>query len=123
MNNNTARNLETYVQPEIEQQPKQRTTRRTRTKSVPISKTEGFLLAGLGIVTMVLMIALVSVKVSATVSQQQLQKINSAVDSTTSKNVDLRQEVGELSSSQRLTEYAQSHNMNLSNDNVRNVSK
>lgn len=122
---NTARNYESYAQPQIKENPQQEPSRKSRvhTKSVPVSKLESVLLMLLGLITMVLMVALVSVKVSTTVSQQQLQKINNSVDSTISKNVDLRQEVGELTSSQRLTEYAQTHNMTLNNDNVRNVSK
>ncbi|GKQ42853.1 cell division protein FtsL [Companilactobacillus sp. RD055328] len=123
--NNTARDFELYEQPQTIQQPKrqQEPEKQSRVKRVPISRVEGLLLASLGLVTMALMIALVSVKVSITVSQQQLQKVNTSVDTITSKNVDLRQEVGELTSSQRLTEYAQAHGMTLSDNNVRNVTK
>lgn len=124
-NNNTARNYETYTYEQPLRQPETRreTVKKVQTKSVPVSKLEGLLFAALGVVTMVLMIALVSVKVSTTITSQQLQKASNSLDSVTSKNVDLRQEVGELTSSQRLTQYAQQHNMNVSNANVRNVSK
>lgn len=121
--NNTARDFELYEQPQIIEQPNQEPTRRAQTKKVPLSRREGLLLAVLGVVTMVMMIALVSVKVSITVSQQQLQKVNASVDNVTSRNVDLRQEVGELTSSQRLTAYAQDHGMKMSDNNVRNVTK
>lgn len=123
---NTARNYESYlpkrtqtqkqVEPELENIA-------TNSSRVAVSKQEARLLAAFGAILMILMVSLVSIKVSITVSQQQLQKVNNSIDAVSSKNVDLRQEVGELTSAQRLTKYAKKHNMTLSDKNVRNVSK
>lgn len=123
---NTARNYESYlpkrtqtkkqVEPEIESVA-------ANSNKVAISKQEARLLAAFGAILMILMVSLVSIKVSITVSQQQLQKVNNSIDAVSSKNVDLRQEIGELTSAQRLTKYAKNHNMTLSDKNVRNVSK
>lgn len=123
---NTARNYESYLPKRTPAQENDGLGHKSvavSSKKVAISKQEARLLAALGAIMMVLMISLVSIKVSITISQQQLQKVNNSIDNVTSKNVDLRQEIGELTSAQRLAKYAKKHDMTLSDKNVRNVSK
>lgn len=117
--NNTARNLEVYLD-----QPQQDLRKNNNpAKKIAFSAKEKILVGILAVVTLFMMLFLISEKVSITVSQQRLQKVNTSVELITSKNVDLRQEIGELTSSARLTEYAHKHGMTLSDKNVRNVSK
>lgn len=116
---NTARKYQNY-----EEVPNNvQTEVRRQSKKVPYSTKEALLVAASGALIMILMVTLVSIKVGITASQQRLQQVSDKTEKITNKNVVLRQEIGELTSSQRLTEYAKNHDMVLSDKNVRNVSK
>ncbi|MFD1471466.1 cell division protein FtsL [Companilactobacillus mishanensis] len=119
----TARDLTNYET--VVAQPKQETNTQTLTVThkVAISKTESLLLIGLGILTVCLMTALVSVKVSMTSAQNHLDAITTQITNTNTNNVNLQQEVSEMTSYDRLSKFAKKHNLKMSNKNVRNVTK
>ncbi|GEO77877.1 cell division protein FtsL [Companilactobacillus mindensis] len=116
----TARNLQDYQevaqpQPAVQAAPK--------TRSVPLSKFETFSIVGLGLLAMVLMVTLVSIKVSMTSSQNKLDSLTTQITKTNTSNVNLRQEISELTSFDRFSSFAKKHNLKMSDNNVRNISK
>lgn len=117
----TARNLQNYESVETAPQVKQQT--QAVPHKVAISKTETMLMVGLGILTMVLMVALVTMKVSETSAQNSLDTVTTKISNTTTNNVNLQQEVSELTSYDRLSNFAKKHNLKMNNSNVRNVTK
>jgi len=116
----TARNLQEY-QPATQPEPKVQAEPKTR--SVALSKFEIFSMVGLGLLTLALMIALVNVKVSMTSSQNQLDSLTTKITKTNTSNVNLRQEISELTSFDRFSSFAKEHNLKMSDNNVRNISK
>lgn len=119
----TARNLQNYETVEAEPEQQVQTKAIAVTHKVAISKTESLLLVGLGILTVVLMTALVTMKVSLTSAQNSLDTVTTQISNTTTNNVNLQQEVSELTSYDRLSKFAKKHDLKMSNQNVRNVSK
>ncbi|KRL67920.1 cell division protein FtsL [Companilactobacillus versmoldensis] len=117
----TARNLENYQTVETGTQTQAKPT--TVTHKVAISKTESLLLVGLGLLTLCLMTALVTMKVSMTSAQNNLDSVTTKITNTTTNNVNLQQEVSELTSYDRLSNFAKKHNLKMNNKNVRNVTK
>jgi cell division protein FtsL len=117
----TARNLQSYET--VKAEPKQKAQSVVVTHKVAISKTESLLLIGLGILTVCLMTALVTVKVSMTSAQNNLDAVTTQISNTTTNNVNLQQEVSELTSYDRLSNFAKKHDLKMSNKNVRNVAK
>ncbi|WP_099974637.1 cell division protein FtsL [Lactobacillus terrae] len=93
------------------------------TRKVPISPMEVISIIGVAIVTMILMVSLVTLRASMTTSQNKLNKINTEASQTTTNNVNLQQEISELTSYDKLSAFAAEHNLKMSNENVRNVSK
>ncbi|WP_125707965.1 cell division protein FtsL [Companilactobacillus zhongbaensis] len=119
----TARNLQSYETAESNPQTQVQTQTNTATHKVAISKTESFLLVALGVLTVVLMTALVTTKVSQTVAQNNLTDVTTKISKTNTNNVNLQQEVSELTSYDRLSSFAKKHDLKMSNKNVRNVTK
>ncbi|AKP66407.1 cell division protein FtsL [Companilactobacillus ginsenosidimutans] len=117
----TARNLQSYET--VETEPQVKSQEIAVTHKVAISKTESLLLIGLGILTLCLMTALVTMKVSMTSAQNSLDTVTTQISNTTTSNVNLQQEVSELTSYDRLSSFAKKHNLKMSNENVRNVAK
>ncbi|WP_129044823.1 cell division protein FtsL [Companilactobacillus metriopterae] len=93
------------------------------TRKVPISPMEVISIIGVAIVTMILTVSLVTLRASMTTSQNKLNKINTEASQTTTNNVNLQQEISELTSYDKLSAFAAEHNLKMSNENVRNVSK
>ncbi|NVY95672.1 cell division protein FtsL [Lactobacillus sp. DCY120] len=92
-------------------------------RAVPFSFGEKMAVLGLGIVTLVLMLTLVGIRTLGSQQQHRLQDITAAVQTSKSKNSNLRQEIGELTSSSRLADIAQQHHLKLNADRIRNISK
>jgi len=116
----TARNLQDYqeaapAQPAVQASPKSR--------SVALSKFETCSIVGLALLTLALMVTLVSIKVSMTSSQNQLDSLTTQITKTNTSNVNLRQEISELTSFDRLSSFAKKHDLKMSDNNVRNISK
>lgn len=119
----TARNLQNYESVQTNTETNSVSDVNVGTKKVAISKLESLLLVGLGVLTIVLMTALVTVKVSETSSQNSLDAITTKITNTNTNNVNLQQEVSEMTSYDRLSKFAKKHNLKLNNQNVRNVTK
>ncbi|KRO00242.1 cell division protein FtsL [Companilactobacillus kimchiensis] len=116
----TARNLQEYQeavepQPELQAAPK--------TGSVALSKFETLSIVGLGLLMLALMVTLVSIKVSMTSSQNKLDSLTTQITKTNTSNVNLRQEISGLTSFDRFSSFAKKHNLKMSDNNVRNISK
>lgn len=120
MRESTARNLQNYEEIQPQQKPVETPKISGR---VAISKLEISLLVGLGVLILSLMVALVSINVSMTAAQNNLDAITSKINKTSTENVNLRQEISEMTSFDRLSSFAKEHNLKMSNKNVRNVSK
>ncbi|WP_338231381.1 cell division protein FtsL [Companilactobacillus muriivasis] len=116
----TARNLQDY---QTAAQPEPKVQAEPKTRSVALSKFEIFSIVGLGLLTLALMVALVSIKVSMTSSQNRLDSLTTQVSKTNTSNVNLRQEISELTSFDRFSSFAKKHNLKMSDNNVRNISK
>ncbi|PMD67735.1 cell division protein FtsL [Companilactobacillus nuruki] len=116
---NTARNLQDYQ----EAQPEQKVQVAPKTSSVALSKFETFSIVGLALLTLALMVTLVSIKVSMTSSQNKLDSLTTQISKTNTSNVNLRQEISELTSFDRFSSFAKKHNLKMSDNNVRNISK
>lgn len=116
----TARNLEDY---QVAEQPKQVVQAAPKTNSVALSKFEICSIVGLAILTLALMVTLVSIKVSMTSSQNKLDSLTTQISKTNTSNVNLRQEVSELTSFDCLSSFAKKHNLKMNDNNVRNISK
>ncbi|MFC6323446.1 cell division protein FtsL [Companilactobacillus baiquanensis] len=118
MRESTARNLQNYE--EVQQEP---IATPKISRRVAISKLEISLLVGLGVLVLSLMVTLVGINVSMTAAQNNLDEITTKVNKASTENVNLRQEISEMTSFDRLSSFAKEHNLKMSNKNVRNVSK
>ncbi|WP_062324754.1 hypothetical protein [Holzapfeliella floricola] len=81
------------------------------------------MLLGLGATGFVAMIALVFTSVLSTQSQQNLQSINASITQTQNKNIDLQQDIGELTNNQKLADITQQNHLQLIEGNIRNIQK
>ncbi|MFD1418757.1 cell division protein FtsL [Companilactobacillus keshanensis] len=120
MRESTARNLQNYE--EVQPQTKAVETPKISGR-VAVSKLEISLLICLGALVLSLMVALVSINVSMTAAQNNLDNITSKINKTSTENVNLRQEISGMTSFDSLSSFAKEHNLKMSNKNVRNVSK
>ncbi|GEO47641.1 cell division protein FtsL [Companilactobacillus kimchii] len=116
----TARNLQDY---QVAPQPEKVVQAAPKVHSVKLSKFETVSIVGLSLLTLALMVALVSIKVSMTSSQNELDSLTNQISKTNTSNVNLRQEISELSSFDRFSSFAKKHNLKMSDNNVRNISK
>ena len=116
----TARNLQEY---QVEQQPQEQVQSTPKTSSVALSKFEILSIVTLALLTLGLMVTLVSIKVSMTSSQNKLDSLTTQITKTNTSNVNLRQEISELTSFDRFSSFAKKHNLKMSDNNVRNISK
>lgn len=119
-NTNAARQL-TQTQPRREVQPK--TTSKTEFKPVAISKFEYLLTTCCALVICVMMITLVSAKISVNNSQRHLQNIQTKISQVNNSNISQQQEIGDATSQSNLQKVADKYKLKDSNTNVRNVNK
>ncbi|MGX4644927.1 cell division protein FtsL [Holzapfeliella sp. JNUCC 80] len=92
-------------------------------QSVKHTASEKMMLLGLGITGFVAMIALVFTSVLSTQAQQHLQSVNSSITQAQNKNIDLQQDIGELTNNQKLASVAQQNQLQLIEGNIRNIQK
>lgn len=90
-------------------------------KSVPWSKFEKALMIIGSAITLGLMTMLVSASVSSTHAQHTLAQQETTVTTKQNHITDLRQEIGELTSSSRMNEIAKQQGLRLIESNIRNV--
>lgn len=122
--NNLARNLaqeepQTYIS----------TPKRVQTPEIGANQRLGLnafekaLIACGSVMLTVLMLVVVSSKISLSDSQHQLQHLDTRITNIHNNNTNLQQQIGELQSSSRLQKIAKENGMSLSNGNIRNVTK
>ena len=88
---------------------------------VPISTFEKTLIFIGSLVVLVIMVLTVSANVTQTKSQQELSEIETKISSRQSSNGDLKQEIGELTSTKRLNKIAHQKGLRIIESNLRNV--
>lgn len=88
---------------------------------VPYNVLEKTLLAIGSIVTSGMMIFLVSSSISATSAQHELSQTQQTVAKEQNRITDLRQEIGELTSTSRLNKIAREKGLTLINKNIRTI--
>ncbi|WP_191988093.1 cell division protein FtsL [Lapidilactobacillus wuchangensis] len=123
MNDNTVRKIETepLVTPSTPVEPAG--VAQAQSTRVAFSGLERICACCTGLLTIALMVFLVHTNVGIAGTQRQLQDVQVKISQIKAANVDLRQEVSELSSSDRLSAYAQKNGLTFNDANVRNVSK
>ena len=113
MADSSARNLNYQQSQQQTEQPKKAIV--LNPKSVPWTAFEKSLVVLGSLITLGLMILLVSASISATSAQHQLANVEQ------SHNTDLRQEIGELTSTTRINKIARDQGLHLVESNIRNV--
>lgn len=73
------------------------------------------------VITLGMMISLVSSSISATSAQHELTRTQQTVAKEQNKITDLRQEIGELTSTSRLNKIAREKGLTLINKNIRTI--
>lgn len=130
MADSTARSYYQFMNeaiPEVKELPRRRTqtpTRRkivTSPKSVPFNRLEKVMLTIGASVAIVMMFVLVAFSISQTSAQRQLQNSNTAVATIKSQNTDLEQEIGELTSTERINKIAKQQGLQLIDSNIRTI--
>lgn len=119
MADSSARSYTTYHVPTPDSKPQKRVA--LDPNKVPINKFEKFLIFVGSLTLLVLMVLTVSASVSQTQSQQQLSQIENKVSAKQSANTDLKQEIGELTSTKRLNKVADQKGLHIIENNIRNV--
>ncbi|QNQ80612.1 cell division protein FtsL [Lactobacillus sp. PV034] len=90
-------------------------------KNVPLNRLEKTLIVLGSLITLVMMTLLVSASISSTNAQHKLTDSEQSVLATQNRNTDLRQEIGELTSSSRMNKIAKQEGLRLIESNIRNV--
>lgn len=88
---------------------------------VPYNFLEKTLLIVGSMITLWMMIFLVSSSISATSAQHELTKTQQSVAKEQNRITDLRQEIGELTSTTRLNKIAREKGLTLINKNIRTI--
>ena len=111
----------------IEYEPRKRNGSKKRQRvildphKVPYSILEKTLLILGSVITLGIMIFLVSSSISATSAQHELTENQQSVAKEQNKVTDLRQEIGELTSTTRLNKVAREKGLTLINKNIRTI--
>lgn len=123
MVSNAARQLAGEQQPQ--QVPEKQVYRQPKVAPSPVrwSKFERFLVVAGSLITLVLMISLLSTKVSINNQQRHLQDIQTQISKAKSNNTSSQQEIAELTSQSHLKSAAHKYGLTDKNSNVRNVNK
>ena len=90
-------------------------------RKVPYSGIEKALMIIGSVITLGMMIFLVSSSISATSAQHELTRTQQTVTKEQNKITDLRQEIGELTSTSRLNKIAREKGLTLINKNIRTL--
>lgn len=120
MADSSARNI-LYGESELNSQQRETQVLVTDPRQVPWSKLEKFLVAAGVLVVLALMAVVTTVSVSSTSAQHTLANVQQSLAQNQNKTTDLRQEIGELTSSSRLNEIAQKQGLTLRDGNIKTV--
>ncbi|MBD5430050.1 cell division protein FtsL [Lactobacillus sp.] len=102
-----------------EQQPQQKIV--LNAGKVPISRLEKFIIVVGSLLSLGMMFLLVSATVAQTSAQHDLANIEQKISSKQSSNTDLRQEIGEMTSTSRMNKIARQEGLSSIENNLRNV--
>ncbi|NRO03391.1 cell division protein FtsL [Lactobacillus helveticus] len=119
MADSSARKIEYEPRKQKGSQKRQRIT--LDPHKVPYNVLEKTLLAIGSIVALEMMIFLVSYSISATSAQHELSQTQQTVAKEQNRITDLRQEIGELTSTSRLNKIAREKGLILINKNIRTI--
>lgn len=92
-------------------------------QKVRYSMFEKVMACVIAVTAVIMMVMLVHTTVSVSTSQRQLQDVQTSITKVKTINMDLQQEIGELSSSDRLAAFAKKNGLTFKEANVRNVTK
>ncbi|WP_235804311.1 cell division protein FtsL [Latilactobacillus graminis] len=120
---NTARQLETPVAPLETQSTIHKHAVISQSKKVAFSAVEKLVASIIGIVFFAMLVSLLTTKIAVVNAQRGLESTTQKMTQVSANNNDLKQEIGELTSSDRLNAFAQKHDLKLNENNIRNVSK
>lgn len=123
MVSNAARKLSGAQFQPLEEERQHQQHPRVKPQAVRWSKFERLLVAVGSLVTLVMMITLLSVKVSINNQQRHLQDLQSQITKIKSSNTSSQQEIAELTSQSHLKSAAHQYGLTDKNSNVRNVNK
>ncbi|MCF1783220.1 cell division protein FtsL [Lactobacillus mulieris] len=123
MADSSARNLNYNYEPSRKARSTFETERRMSVdpNKVPFSWSEIFILIAGSIVTIAMAAMLVFTSVAATSAQHQLANIQTELTSSQTDSSNLRQEIGELTSSSRMNKIAKQEGLSLIESNIRTV--
>ncbi|WP_125581857.1 cell division protein FtsL [Levilactobacillus cerevisiae] len=110
-------------QPQRQAQPQLNPQQHPNSHKLPISKFEKCLLTACGLVLAVMMVCVVSAKITTTNAQHNLQSINSRITTVQNHNTNAQQQINELQSRSRLDKIAKKQGLSLQNARIRNVNK
>jgi len=110
-------------QPQRQAQPRVAPQGNPSNQKLPISKFEKCLLTACGLVLAVLMVCVVSSKITMTNAQHNLQSINNRITTVQNHNTNAQQQINELQSRSRLDKIAKKQGLILENARIRNVNK
>jgi cell division protein FtsL len=88
---------------------------------VPFNRLEKTLLVAGSAITLAMMTFLVSSSISATSAQHELANVEQEVTTGKNRTTDLRQEIGDLTSSKRINKIAQEKGLKLIENNIRTI--
>lgn len=94
-----------------------------QTKTVSLSKFEILSTIVCSAIIAIMMLTLVSAKISLANSQRELQNVQTSISKVNSDNTSQQQEISALTSQSNLKKIAQKYGFKDSNTNVRNVNK
>lgn len=119
MNTNVAKKLR---EPE-QSRPDKYTEEEPNFQPVQLSKFEYTLISCCTAVLCIMMISLISAKISVNNSQRHLQNIQTKISQVNNSNISQQQEIGDLTSQSNLKKIAKKYNLKDSSTNVRNVNQ
>ena len=119
MADSSARRVEFEPNNKIKSEQRQRIV--VDPRKVPWTGLEKTLLVLGSVITLCMMIFLVSSSISATSAQHELSDIQQSTTKNQNQITDLRQEIGELTSSTRLNKVARQKGLTLIEKNIRTI--
>lgn len=117
MVDSSARNFR-YSELDADNQRNKQVIVRLTSQNEPLSLTEVLFIA-FGVVIM--MCFMISSNISATNAQRNLSEIQKDIATVQNKNTNLRQEIGELTSANRMNKLAKQYGLQLIESNIRNI--
>lgn len=118
-NSNTARQLNTNQN----QDQAVQTHTQTEVQTVPFSKFECVLTVFCAAVVVVMMVTLVSTKISISNAQRKLQSVQTQISAVNNSNISRREEISNLTSQSHLKKTAVQYKFKDANSDVRNVNQ